>query len=208
MLQRFRERMRDKTRDNLTKALTSLGVRASMAERGRTEEAVRKGMFTRSLGIVDIDDGPIRWVNSIKQDGSQHSPPRWWTVFCVPDADRSGAPQDLRHVDNRQFVNVKTTREKSFPLFGKVTGVTWDGEDHGAGLLDTLSADPAVTRLARKVGSLQIEGYDKEFHGWTVQVDAALRPKRQDWDALLRIAAYLLDPPVESDAPTSDGEPL
>ena len=40
MRERFQERWRDKTRDNLTSALNSLGVRAKMAERGRAEEEV------------------------------------------------------------------------------------------------------------------------------------------------------------------------
>ena len=48
MRERFHERWRDKTRDNLTSALNSLGVRAVMAERGRAEEEVRKRLFTRA----------------------------------------------------------------------------------------------------------------------------------------------------------------
>ena len=53
MRERLRERWRDKTRDNLTSTLNSLGVQAGMADRGRDEENVGKGIFTRSLGVVD-----------------------------------------------------------------------------------------------------------------------------------------------------------
>lgn len=197
MRARLHERWRDKTRDNITKTLNSLGVRAEMAERGRPEEAIRKRTFTRSIGIVDIAEGPFRCVNLVKQDGNQYSPPRWWTVFCLPDEARDNEPDDLRNVDNRRSIDIKTSREKSFPLFGRVTGVTWEGDDCGTGLLDTLSRDAAVARLAKKVGCLEIEGYDNEFQGWTVQVDTGLRPKRQDWEALLRIAGYLLPSPDE-----------
>ena len=200
MRERFHERWRDKTRDNLANALNSIGVRAEMAERDRPEEGICKRTFTRSIGVVDIADGPYRWVNVVKQDGNQYSPTRWWTVFCLPDEERNVAPQDLREIDNRQFVNIKTSREKSFPLFGRVTAVSWEGDDHGTGLLDTLSGDAVVTLLAKKVGCLEVAGYDKEFQGWTVQVDTGLRPKRQDWEALLRIAGYLLPSPGEETA--------
>ena len=102
MRERFHERWRDKTRDNIAKALNSLGVRAEMAERGRAEEEVRKRTFTRSIGVIDIAEGPFRWVNIVKQDGNQYSPTRWWTVFCLPDEGRDDQPDDLRYVDNRQ----------------------------------------------------------------------------------------------------------
>lgn len=194
------ERFRDKTRDNITKALNSLSLRAEMAERGRPEEDVCKRWGTRSLGVVDVAEGPFRWVNIVKMDGGRYNPPRWWTVFCMPDEGRDDTPQDLRDIDNRQSVDIKTSREKSFPVFGRVTSVTWEGGDHGTGLLDTFSGDAAIVSLARKVGSLEIAGYDKEFQGWTVQVDTGLRPKCQDWEALLRIADYLLPSPGEDTA--------
>ena len=193
------EKFRDKTRDNLTKTLNSLGVRAEMAERGRAEEDVRKRWGTRSLGIVDIADGPIRWVNIVKQDGSQHSPQRWWLVFCVPDEERDNSPEDLRYVDNRRFVDIKTSREKSFPVLGRVTGVTWEGDDRSTGLLDTFAGDAAITSLAKKTNSLGVSGYGEEFHGWTLQVEGR-RLARQDWEALLRITGYLLPAPDETDA--------
>ena len=131
MRERLHERWRDKTRDNLTSTLNSLGVRAGIADRGRDEENVGKGMLTRSLGVVEVPEGPIRWINVVKQDGGRHNPPRWWMVFCVPDDERDTTPDDLREVDGRQTIDIKTSREKSFPLFGRVTGITWDGDDRG-----------------------------------------------------------------------------
>ncbi|MYA51597.1 MAG: hypothetical protein F4185_04650 [Chloroflexi bacterium] len=60
MRERFHERWRDKTRDNIAKALNSLGLNAEMAERGRPEEEVCKRAFTRSIGVIDVADGPFR----------------------------------------------------------------------------------------------------------------------------------------------------
>ena len=201
MRERFHERWRDKTRDNLTSALNSLGVRAVMAERGRAEEEVRKRLFTRALGVVDIPEGPIRWINVVKQDGGQHNPPRWWLVFCVPDDERDTTPDDLREVDARQTIDIKTIRTKSFPLFGRVTGIAWDGDDRSTGLLNVFAGDAAITSLAKKTPSLEISGYDKEFRGWTLQVEGRFRLSRQHWEALLSISDHLLPSPSGSDTP-------
>ena len=176
MRERLRERWRDKTRDNLTSTLNSLGVQAGMTERGRAEEEVRKGFFTRSLGVVDIPEGPIRWINVVKQDGGRYNPPRWWMVFCVPDDEQDTTPDDLREIDGRQSIDIKKSREKSFPLFGRVTGITWDGDDRGTRLLDVFAGDAAITSLAKKTPSLEVSSYDKEFQGMDATGGGPLPP--------------------------------
>ena len=55
------EKWRDKTRDEIADAINSLGIKAEMAERKRTEENILNSWFTRSLGIIDIPEGPIKW---------------------------------------------------------------------------------------------------------------------------------------------------
>ena len=83
--QGMKEKLRDKTRDKLVHSLNALGVGATMAERGRPEERIRKSWGKRSLGVIDIPQGPIRYINIVRQDGSQYSPPQWWLVLCIPD---------------------------------------------------------------------------------------------------------------------------
>jgi len=68
---------RDKTRDNLARDLNSLSIRAELAERGQVEEKIENSWYQRSLGIIYIPDGLIRWVNTLKKDGSSKSPPQW-----------------------------------------------------------------------------------------------------------------------------------
>ena len=125
----MKERLRDKTRDELTLALNALGINATMAERERPEEKIQNAWTNRSQGIIDVQEGPIRWVNCLKQDGSQYSPPQWWTVFGIPDE---------RLFTEQRAVKIKTVRRKSFPLFGKVVDVTWQGEDHATRLISVL----------------------------------------------------------------------
>ena len=72
----MKERLRDKTRDELTLALNALSIHAAMAERGRPEEKIQNAWTNRSQGIIDVQEGSIRWVNCLKHDGSQYSPPQ------------------------------------------------------------------------------------------------------------------------------------
>ena len=112
----MREKLRDKTRDQLAENLNGIGVTATLSERDRPEEKVGNRLFRRSLGIIDIaDDGLIRWINIIKQDRQKDSPPRWWVYL--------GIPVD-KQLPKSRSVNIRTKRKKSFPLFGRIIGVT------------------------------------------------------------------------------------
>ncbi len=181
----MKEAFRDKTRDNLAYALNLLGVRAELAERGRAEERIHSS-WRRSLGVIDILEGPIRWINVTKRDGSQHSPPQWWLVLCIPDD---------RLTPNLDGVSLRTARKKSFPLFGKVTSVTWTGDEYGAGLIATLTDDQLIKQLAARVGDLEVRSYSKEFSGWTLQVNKRFIPTPQDWRTITTIAEHLLSAP-------------
>jgi hypothetical protein len=179
----MREVFRDKSRDELARDLNSLGIRADLAERGRAEEKIENSWYQRSLGIIDIPEGLVRWINILKKDASKNSPPLWWVVLCVPDE---------RPVPNHHVVDIKTIRKKTLPLFGKVVDVTWKGNEHHTGLAEVLSSDEAVKNLAKRIGNLTIHSYDKEFQGWTLQVDRRFEPTNQDWATIQKIAHYIL----------------
>lgn len=178
--------LRDKTRDKLVQALNSAGVKASLSERKRDEEKIENSWFQRSLGIIDIPEGAVKWVNILKKDANKNSPPMWWVVFCIPDE---------RHVPEYKAVDIKSIRKKSFPIFGKVVDVIWKGNDHGTGLVESLSYDEDVKQLAKKVGNLTIHSYTKEFQGWTIQVDKRVEPDSRDWESINKITKYILESP-------------
>jgi hypothetical protein len=179
----MRDRLRDKSRDRLAQNLSSLGIRAELAERGRAEEKVENSWYQRSLGIIDISEGPVTWINILKKDGSKNSPPQWWIILGIPDE---------RPLSEHKTVDIKTIRKKTIPLFGKVVDVTWRGDDHHTGLVEVLSNDKAVKNLAKRIGNLTIHNYAKEFQGWTLQVDRRFAPTNQDWTTIQKIAGYIL----------------
>ena len=176
------KRLRDKSRDDLARNLNSFGVAGVLAERGRWEEKIEKFWYLRSLGIIDITGGVIKWANIWKKDGSKNSPPQWWVIFGVPDS---------RQVPGYKLVNIRTIRKKAFPLFGKVIGVTWRGDDASIGLIDILTHDQEIENLLKNKCNLTIKNYTEQFQGWTIKVDRWINPTAQDWSIYQKIAKLL-----------------
>ena len=183
----MKETLRDKTRDELAWNLTNFaGVNAHMSDRGRLEEKVEKSWYQRSLGVIDIADGPIKWINILKKDGSQHSPAKWWIVMGIPNNfEGSSIPK----------IKIKTVRKKAFPLFGKVVGVSWEGDDSVSGLINTLSQDTDIKELSKKIGNLEIKSQAGKFQGWTLTSGRRFAPTNQDWAAIETVANYILSAP-------------
>ena len=182
----MKESLRDKTRDDLTFALNAAGVGSEMSDRGRVEEKVENSWYQRSLGVIDISEGAIKWINILKKDRSDKSPPKWWVVMGIPD---DGVAL------NTEQIKIKTKRKKSFPLFGKVIGVTWKGKDGSTGLAKTLSDDLSTDEVAARVGNLEIKSQIEHFRGWTLTVDRKVNLTNMDWEAFKKIADYILTSP-------------
>ena len=71
----MKERFRGKSRDELTRTLNSIGLKAELAERGQAEEKIHNPFFMRTLGIINVPDGQIKRINTLKKDGTDKSPP-------------------------------------------------------------------------------------------------------------------------------------
>ena len=176
----MREKLRDKTRDKLAEQLNAIGVTATLSGRDRPEEKVGNRLFRRSLGIIDITDGGlIKWINIIKQDRQKDSPPRWWIYL--------GVPGDMQLPKSRS-VNIRTKRKKSFPLFGKIIGVTWKGQDRNHGLAKKLSDDVETHNLATGIGNIRVQTLHEDFNGWSIEIDRRFDPTPEIWKSLQRVA--------------------
>lgn len=178
----MQEKLRDKSRDRLTDALNALGVRAQMAERGRSEERVGAS-WAQSLGVIDIEESPVRWVNVVRQSNQYGS--RWWLVFGAPEDSA-----DLR--GRRKEVKLNTLRTKSFPLIGRVTNIAWTDNGNAGRLRTALTNDRAVKAFVRKNGDVEIRNDDEHFLGWTLRIGKRLKPSKQDWEGICAMAEHLL----------------
>jgi hypothetical protein len=105
-----------------------------------------------------------------------------------------GIPDESSASISKQ-IKIKTKRKKSFPIFGKVIDVTWEGKDGGTGLAKTLSNDVATKRLAKRSGNLEIKSQAGIFKGWSLTVDRKFNPTREDWVTVEKIADYILSSP-------------
>jgi len=183
----LKEKFRDKSIDKLAWTLTNFtGVKAQISERKRPEEKVENSWYQRSLGVIDITDGPIKWISILKKDGSQNNPPKWWVVMGIPFVE---------DVTTDQKISIKTVRKKAFPFFGKVVDVTWKGDDNVSGLINTLSQDTSTKELSKKIGNLEIKSQLERFRGWTLTSDKIFNPTSQDWKVIQSIANYILSAP-------------
>ncbi len=179
----MREKLRDKTRDQLADHLNAIGVRSTLAERDRPEEQVGNRKFLHSLGVIDIDGGTIYWANIAKQDSTKDSPERWLIHFGVPDE---------RAIPKEQSIKIKTKRKKSFPAFGNVAEVKWEGQDRSLGLIKALKANSAISQMATDLGNIEVRSLHDDFQGWYIQFDRKIEPTLDHWEALEELAEILL----------------
>jgi hypothetical protein len=150
---KIREKYRDRTRDNVCAGLRELGIDAQMAPRGRTEERLGKG---NSLGVIDIANGPIRWVNIyiVRPSGEGSLPferEQYYTDYGVPD------PR-LRPQSSKP--HYKSVHKKTALLRGQVIDFYWKGKDFGLGILDRLNDDTSLKDSLMKSPDVEIQVAD------------------------------------------------
>ena len=186
----WREKLRDKSRDDMVQRLNATGVKATTAERGRSEENIRSGRFHRSLGLIDIEEDVINWINVVRiKSRDKNGPSRYRTVFAIPDATIP-----LEH----EALRVTTVRKKSFPIFGKVVGIHWKSEEKLNPLVELFAKDEEVEALVTEVGDVQIHTHPGIFQGWTIEiltVGSVFEPHKVHWNVIHKIADYLISSP-------------
>ena len=203
MAQNFKENFRDKSRDELTKSLIGIGIDAMMSERGLKEEKIGKSALRKSLGIINIQDQPVKWINVVKQSGSQHSPPQWFFIYFIPDIRISvvWGGEFGRLPVAQKGSKIKTFRKRSFLwIFGKIIDVIWRGKDMNTGLSEILYNDLDIKNFTKKIGDIQIETHSDIVKGWTIRLNRrhAGPPAvySETWKNLQKITKQLLSLPI------------
>ena len=188
----MREMFRDKSRDEMAENLNSSGVKAEMPDRGRPEEGIRSGSILlrlligqQSLGLIDIlDGGLIMWINVVRvKRRDRHSGPRYRAVLGIPDEN---IPM------NHKQLRIKTVRKKSFPVFGQVTDVYWEGKGNLQPLVKVFSDDLDIDNVVTDLGNMSVYTHPNKFQGWTLELDRMFVPTESRWATFQKIANYLL----------------
>lgn len=180
--------LRDRTRDTTCEILQSWSVDAQMAERGRPEEKIGLRPYRKSLGIIDIAEGPIRWINVIRNELRRlyvHI-----LEYEVPDPRLDSSSP-----------NVKITSEPKhkFLLWGKVVDLKWEGEDARLGVVNRLNSDNLLKETIIK-SRVNVAINCHGNHGlWVISSDydqflspPTNIPLDDEWRGFLAIASHLL----------------
>ena len=171
--------------------LSDIGIQTKADKRDEDfEKILRRGWWTfisrRLYGMLTIPEGLVNTVTIFHRRPGRKIPPRWWYLFCIPDA----------RISSKNNMKLKTKRKKSTPLFGKVIDTTWQGNDYGSGLAKRLSGDKKIDDFTAKVGNIQIYAHSKAFKGWVLEIDRRFHPTIDDWKTIQKIADYLVIAPM------------
>jgi hypothetical protein len=176
--------LQDSAPGNICAGMQRLGINAQIAVRGRYEESI--GKVGDSLGIIDIPEGPIRWINVCRvyyRTGQLGGNYNHHTAYGVPDSSLEPSWRSKR---------IRTVRVKTFPLFGKVVDLRWKGDDFSQEIIRRLNEDPLIRDPMMRSRDVEISAYPE--HGCWILFTANPRkeaPPREVWDCYQRIARHL-----------------
>lgn len=185
---------KNKGREELCASLIAMGVDARAVEGRDRPEAITSGFWQtlagggESLGVIEIGKGPISWIH-VTYDYSSESGPYYETNYGVPDE---------RSLPN---LNIRVLRVKNFPIFGKVTDIQWQGEDHGLGIGLRLGNDLAIKSTIMEKGfdgGLRIVA-NSNHRCWLIRhatFYSSHIPSAEKWSCYQTIAKHLLQVPV------------
>jgi len=187
---KIRETFRDPTRNNICADLQTLGIDAQLAERGRDEEGIDCDAFN-SVGVIDIREGPIRWVNVVRRFSGAPTFPTYQIKYGVPDprlGPDSPEPQ------------IKSVRKKDTPLVGNVVDLHWKGNDFGLGIISRLNNDVSLKHPIMESHDVTISTYVRhgifreypEASTWIITTELSEIPSEELWNCYQTIAKHLL----------------
>ena len=202
-LDKLHDLFQDETTFDLCSGLLNLGVDARLAHRDRAEERIRGGIGRgHSLGVIDIQEGPIRWVNTRKlppSGSTQHNYTVYWTDYGVPDPKVApGFPTG----------SIESVRKRTFPVIGDIADVLWRGESSLQGVVNRLNEDVLLKRRLQVMERHDVEIRAHPGHGcWILSMQTKDVPSRDLWECYQAIAQHLLSASADVTAHGSTGSP-
>jgi len=174
-----------RARRELCDTLLEIGVPARLAKGRRPEEEYGSGRYA---GLIDIADGPIRWINIDFVPGGPDYPSYYIIEYGVPDS--RPLPE----------VSFSAVFARTFPRIGRITCVRWKGKDGTLGILDCLNNDASVSGeliensnflLSLTVHAAPKRASDKNC--WIIAETPNGRPSIKLWSCYQAIARHLVN---------------
>jgi hypothetical protein len=197
MLKKVRQFFLDPYLGPVEKLLATLqlyGVKARLADTGRVEQQIDsihwhsdyRWMldFTRghSLGLIDITDLQIRWVNVMEH--KLETTTDLWYVYGIPDRDFPA-------------VHIKPVVIRKSRL-GKAIAFKWEGTDFSTGIIERLNQHPSINQILVESHRQRTDTFFEidalpVYRCWTITTSSV--PTRELWECYLTIANELLAVP-------------
>ena len=156
-------------------------------------------IVTPESGLIDLgtnvsspninSDSLISYINIIKRDRSKDTPPRWWYYFGIPS---------ITSKNQNDYIEVKSTRIKSFPVFGKVKSIRWNFNANGKILAGNFTKDSEINSLSMGLGNIKVQSLHENFSGYSIELEfKGIRKKSttlniNHWNTLNKISKILI----------------
>ncbi len=169
----------------LAERLTAIGVSATLPERGHPFEEY--SLVVGSGHVIEISDSPIHaayvWRISYSYDLADLT--RTFVDYLIPDPQLSS-----RTVGDGW---ITPNYKRSFPLFGDVKAVVWEGSGPGSTAVNRLNSDESLIDILMKVAPETHIFTRHKLQCWALRTNWARNvPRRGIWDWYESIARRLL----------------
>jgi hypothetical protein len=115
LLDNIKAKLKDRKRRRLGTDLRAIGLSVRIKERGQPEEGISGGLMGVSLGLIAIENSPIKWINLLEHPASRYASATYTNVYVVPDSRvRSGG-----------YLELRSARRRSASVYGRVIDLDW-----------------------------------------------------------------------------------
>jgi hypothetical protein len=221
LLDKIRAKLKDRTRRRLFTDLRAMGLNAQVMVRGQPEEGISGGLMGTSLGLIAIENSPIKWINLIEHPASRYASATYTIVYIVPDSRvRSGG-----------YLELRSARRRSASVYGRVIDIDWTAnfvgtrvvvnpeeewdDDMEERLLDRINNDTTLkTNLIRLNEDIAVRSVPN-FWCWAISSGSyqesglsyehkRLAPSKEQWDCFEAIAWHLVEASAARQAPKDE----
>lgn len=175
--------------ERLCSGLIKFGIDARLSKTWQTEQEIGDGglfMLTRSLGVINIHDAPICWIN-LTEARNNKSP--GWNEYLYTYYMDYGVPYAGGAMMQKE--RIFPVRVKTFPIFGDFSHLRWKSGGFGREITNRNNADPLLIHPSIMDTGLLITSYP-EHQCWIMSTKEWRVPSGDQWTAYQTLAGYLL----------------
>ena len=174
--------------DRIFISLNELGIDVQYSETYQPEQVIGiDDMFktNKSLGLINIKDGPIRWIN-FKEARKSNGPGK--DYHCTYNM-HYGVPFTKGSRTTKQ--RISAARLKRFFIFGQVARIHWKGEGWGRTVANQLNSDELMGQPAVMDGGIELTCYPDHLC-WIISTKEWRRPSEEQWSAYQALGRHLV----------------